>query len=330
MKKNIGLVLLAAATFAAIATFGENVVTPRYYVCDSLVAMYDGVYNATNAAGAWVHDASATNWLDISGNGHLLALNDGDAVSADHMGFVRGAHVAADPLFGGYTRVTIECNVRPTAANAAGKWASAVVGIPYIGYLNWDGRAGAIGVCRPQTESGTAYNYRNYESGYSMIADIVSAGVYQTYSASPSIGSTTAGLNDPVYVNGAQVAANTGALNWNGGTRSSSLSLTVGGSNVAADFRSVRIYGRQLTAAEIARNALVDRIRFDGAEPPEALEPAITCAQIVGGAAGEARVFWTTNSFGWLGTSLVSVALEYSATSDFASSSTNTVPSDSE
>ena len=315
-------IVLALALASARTAAGENVVTPRYYVGESLVAMYDAVYNATNAAGAWVHDAAATNWLDYSGNGHHFALNDGDAVFADHVSFIRGSHVAANPLFSAYTRVTFECNVRPTAADAAGKWASAVVGIPYIGGFNWDGRGGAIGVNRPQTESGTTYNYRNYNSGYSMIADIVSAGVYQTYSASPSIGTTTTSLNDPVYVNGAQVSANTGALNWNGGTRSSSLLLSVGGSKVAADFRSVRVYGRQLTADEIAHNALIDRIRFEGETPPAAIAPSISLSQVANAAvAGEALLALEVDDFGWLASSLTSCAVEYASTSDFASSS---------
>jgi hypothetical protein len=77
MKKNIGLVLLAAAVFAAIDSYGENVVTPRYYVGDSLVAMYDGIFNATNATGELVHDASATKWLDLSGNGRDFTVNCG-------------------------------------------------------------------------------------------------------------------------------------------------------------------------------------------------------------------------------------------------------------
>ncbi len=49
MKKNIGLVLLASASFAAIVSFGENVVTPRYYAGESLVASFiRGSYVAAN------------------------------------------------------------------------------------------------------------------------------------------------------------------------------------------------------------------------------------------------------------------------------------------
>ena len=40
----------AAALCLALAAFAEATVTPRYYVGDSLVAMYDAVSNATNAA----------------------------------------------------------------------------------------------------------------------------------------------------------------------------------------------------------------------------------------------------------------------------------------
>ena len=67
------LPLLAAAAIAP-AAFAESTVTPRYYVGDSLVAMYDAICNATNAAGSWIHDGAATTWLDLSGNGRDWTL----------------------------------------------------------------------------------------------------------------------------------------------------------------------------------------------------------------------------------------------------------------
>jgi hypothetical protein len=63
MKRLLPLFL----SLAAVSTGAT--VTPRYYVSDSLVAMYDAVCNATNAAGAFVHDGAATKWIDLSGNG---------------------------------------------------------------------------------------------------------------------------------------------------------------------------------------------------------------------------------------------------------------------
>lgn len=71
MKRILPALLLSAAAAFARA---ENAVTPRYYVGDSLVALYDAVCNATNAAGSWIHDGAATTWLDLSGNGRDWTL----------------------------------------------------------------------------------------------------------------------------------------------------------------------------------------------------------------------------------------------------------------
>lgn len=73
MKRSLQATSAVLSVFAlctiSFSARAENVVTPSYYVGDSLVAMYDGIYNATNAAGELVHDPSATKWLDLSGNG---------------------------------------------------------------------------------------------------------------------------------------------------------------------------------------------------------------------------------------------------------------------
>ena len=75
-KHKCAFAALAALTLA-IAAFAESTVTPRYYVGDSLVAMYDAVCNATNAAGAFVHDNAATKWIDLSGNGRDFTVESG-------------------------------------------------------------------------------------------------------------------------------------------------------------------------------------------------------------------------------------------------------------
>ena len=91
---------------------------------------------------------------------------------------------------------------------------------------------------------------------------------------------------------------------------------------MAADFRSVRVYGRQLTADEIAHNALIDRIRFEGETPPTAIAPSISLSQVANAAvAGEALLALEVDDFGWLASSLTSCAVEYASTSDFSSSS---------
>ncbi len=182
------------------------------------------------------------------------------------MNILRGSRTASNDVFAAYSPITIEFNARPTAADKAGNWSANLVGIPHIGTFGWDGRTGAIFVMRPHSAVATATNYRSYNSGYSKIANLVSAGVFQTYSATPGYGDDQA-ANSSVYVNGAQVAKTAG-VNWNSDpdTRSASLQVSVGHSKTASDLRSVRIYNRELTAEERAINNAIDKVRFDGAE----------------------------------------------------------------
>ena len=51
--------------------------TANLYVQDGLIAMYDGIENA----GAGTHSASATTWVDLSGNGHDMAISGTNASS---------------------------------------------------------------------------------------------------------------------------------------------------------------------------------------------------------------------------------------------------------
>jgi hypothetical protein len=230
------------------------------YVQDGLVVQYDGLENA----GAGVHDAGITAWKDLTGNGHDLALNANDTVGADCVNIAKASRTASNDVFSAYASITIEFNARPTAMDSAGNWDAAIVSIPYIGAFGWDGRKGAISVRRPQSASATAYYYRSYNSGYNMLSDILGAAKYQTYAACPGYGDGANSADDPVYVNGAKVAKTT-SLSWSGGTRANSFVLTVGNTRTASDVRSIRIYSRQLSATEIAINAAVDKIRFDGA-----------------------------------------------------------------
>ena len=252
--------LFAAATLAT-ATCVADALPATAYVRDGLVVQYDGLENA----GPGVHADDITAWKDLTGNGHDLPLNAGDTVGTNFVNILRGSRTASNDVFSAYTSITIEFNARPAAMDAAGNWDAAIVSIPYIGAFGWDGRKGAISVRRPQSASATAYYYRSYNSGYNMLSDILNAAKYQTYAACPGYGDGKTSADDPVYVNGAKVSKTDG-LTWSGGTRSNSLLLTIGNTKTASDVRSIRIYGRQLSATEIAINAAVDKVRFEGAE----------------------------------------------------------------
>ena len=260
LTRRFAIVIPFAATFAAVAfTVQADSIPATAYVQDGLVVQYDGIENA----GSGLHEAAITAWKDLTGNGHDLPLNSGDTVGADCVNIVKASRTASNAVFSAYSPITIEFNARPTAMDAAGNWNAPIAAIPYIGAFGWDGRDGAISVMRPQSATATAYNYRTYNSGYTKLASLVSAAQFQTYAVCPGYGKKN-DANDPVYVNGAQVAKTSG-MDWDGNTRSSSLTLTVGHSKTASDVRSIRIYNRVLTADEIKINSAVDKIRFEGA-----------------------------------------------------------------
>ena len=258
-RKTTVMIPLAAICAAVAPAVHADTLPATAYIQDGLVVQYDAIENA----GIGIHDANASAWADLTGNGHDLPLAAGDTVGADCLSIVKASRTTATDVFGAYSPITIEFNARPTAMVAAGNWNSPIANIPYIGSFGWDARNGAISVMRPQSASATAYNYRTYDSGYSALADLISAGVYKTYSVCPGYGKKN-GANDPVYVNGT-IVAKTSGMDWDGNTRSASLRLSVGNANTASDVRSIRIYNRVLTANEIKINTAVDKIRFDGA-----------------------------------------------------------------
>ena len=58
---------VAAMVFGCGAAFAGHTVND--YVKGGLVLHFDAEFNSTNAEGVACHDAAATEWLDLSGNG---------------------------------------------------------------------------------------------------------------------------------------------------------------------------------------------------------------------------------------------------------------------
>ena len=258
--------LLASAVCAsAVSAVRADTLPVTAYIQDGLVVQYDGIENA----GTGAHDPAATVWVDLTGNGHDLVLNAGDTVGTDCVNIIRGSRTASNAIFTAYSPITIEFNARPTAMDKAGNWASAIANIPYIGALGWAAHSNskALFVKRPRSEADENDYYRSYNSGYSSLANLIAAAVYQTYAACPGLG-TKSEAASRAYINGAAVAATSG-LNWESTDNPravTNLALVVGGAKTTSDVRSIRIYNRELTAAEIAINNAVDKVRFDGAE----------------------------------------------------------------
>lgn len=304
------LPLLAAAAMAP-AAFAESTVTPRYYVGDSLVALYDAICNATNAAGAFVHDNAATKWIDLSGNGRDFTVTANGSWTDTTFEF-NGLSATLDPGFPYYYTQEVRCKLD------SGRWVLFGAKDPGSEWL-MQGLVSISGQTKQfQTAFDTSGNVNRYWLNASSFTPPFTTTVTYKNLGSGSLSNYCNGEATPVLQNKNRWSSNgQSAIGARPGTPENPSTPTHEGTG---RIQSIRLYSRVLTADEIARNYLVDRIRFEGAAVPEPLEPVVSCVQVAGiGDAGGALVEVSASSFGWLASSLSSARVECSATADFAS-----------
>ena len=303
------LVSLLASAALAPAAFADATVTPRYYVGDSLVAMYDAVCNATNAAGAWIHDNAATKWIDLSGNGRDFTVTANGSWTDTTFEF-DGASATLSPGLPYYRTQEVRLEMD------SGRW-------PFCGSSQgnqvYQGLVTAyIGSTLRLNQFEVAWNGNKDTKMRYLDASGASSSPYTT---TVTYGKPGKGSVD-CFVDGSATTPVTKANSWESDGRSVIGDRSAGGYAGKGRIQSIRLYSRVLTDAEIARNALVDRVRFANAEPPEAVEPAVSCSQVAGiGDAGCAVVRLSASSVGWLASALASATVECSATPDFAAPS---------
>lgn len=239
----------------------------RDYVRDGLVLQYDALENA----GWGLHDPSTTTWVDLVG-GRDLALTADDAVEGDAVLIGLSNHlVPGGALFADHVDATFECDALPVSERSEG--GSPFLIIPYIGSMIWVPNETVFNTRRPQGSAATAqFLYQSYTTGCSSFDEMVKAGVYHTFSVAFLFGPDTSS-QIPVYVDG--VRQSLGSLNFLNYTRTGDLTLTIGNANNQTRFRSIRIYNRPLSEAEVLHNRQIDARRFgdgtdaDGVEASE-------------------------------------------------------------
>lgn len=228
--------MMNAAAGIFLAARRNRKPTARSYVQDGLVAMWDGIENA----GWGSHDAAATTWKDLTGNGYDL-INNGAIVGENC--FTTGINYGwvyrsgAIQVIGG----TVELVFKPN--NPSG-WQTPV----------WLGTSDGI------TNQGNTFYLQGHDGFYG-----ISIGSGQTVSLSSS----------GIRANGWFGAVNGIVRNdftrftttWSrssytslGGSVRSASSITY---RSGCDFFALRIYSRALTAEEVARNYAVDKARFN-------------------------------------------------------------------
>ena len=207
------------------------------YVTDGLVAMWDGEWNADGG----VHDASATTWKDLTGNGCDAALNGsyswGD--KSWNVESTSGRGLATWNIAGPFTDQTIEIVIHPTGNSGWGRimaeW-SAMATLVLKGAAVWMVAWGA--------DSGTAVQ------GYNELALHRHRIVYR--------------YNDSFdyYIDSNKVWTRS-ATGGSGGGTCYFANRSDFNRGIDAKYYCVRLYNRALSAAELLANEIVDAQRFN-------------------------------------------------------------------
>lgn len=223
--------MLIAARNAILAGGG---LSAKSYVQDGLIAMWDGIENA----GWGVHDANATEWVDLSGNGYNITIPSVgstwgvDNVTLSDVSMSRQLPEASRENF------TIECVAAKGDGNA-------------IGALVW--------MKNPSWVGGALVGWTTYGACYYPWSEIARLNVSQL----SAISLTWKPGSQACVQNGVTVATASGGID----SRNVLSELRVGEYNGSKNDKTIcgciRLYSRALTASEIAANYAVDKARFN-------------------------------------------------------------------
>jgi prepilin-type N-terminal cleavage/methylation domain-containing protein len=257
------------------------------YVKDGLILQLDGINNSIDASGAPFHDPGATTiWKDISGNGNDLQFSGNAAdlnnMIKDHSLLLNRGNAYAltnAPIFTSYSAVTIEVCFRPAVNNMQGmlyeygnRSFNQETGIGIWTQHNGSGSfAGNSDLVQIMLKNGSLNNavyqapglktntaaFTTHSNSFSMTAGEYPYKTWIDGNEAPLYNSfPTAGVTSPLT----PLVQTRNAVGRNFIQRR----LTISSNNFGAyaEYASVRIYGRRLTDAEVARNYAEDRKRF--------------------------------------------------------------------
>lgn len=206
------------------------------YVTDGLVAMWDGVWNA----GPGVHDPNATTWVDLI-DGRILTFTEGITIDSDAIGF----------------------SLKESA------YSSNNIGLTTSNVIH-----GEICIDIPSPNTNNQYaqfassNSRVFANAYDFRGGISLANAVAGHGAWPS-GKHTMSAHWPsntLHIDSIQRDAVSTMDGWGVRSKNTIIGDVIrDGQNRGFNGRlhSIRIYNRQLTAAEIAANYAVDKARFN-------------------------------------------------------------------
>lgn len=241
---------------------GAKVPTAADYVQDGLVAMWDGEWNA----GGGVHDAEATTWKDLSGNGYdgeLVAAQLGTGYQWEDNAFVRYANNAngmwtpidiSDRMLAAARNATFSVQIVTGAPVGSNSWTSQIFNLAQTATQGW---SNGITALKRDEVNGTCSTFGGLTYG---TTESFSVSPYNAISCVSLVldGSTIA------FYNGTTLVGNKKPSITPDGTIAG-VFARLGSYSYAYSGRYMRyaIYSRAITAAEIAANYAVDKARFN-------------------------------------------------------------------
>ena len=249
---NRSFVWFFAVSCVSLVAGAGTALTPRDYVQDGLVALFDGEYNAI-VDSTWTHSNDATTWTDlVSGqavtrSGTVAAAVNGKCYTFNDLNS-KGALCYFTKTIEGFTTAaavdgfTIEMVARyRTLKDLGGRIAIGGIGTYFQG-----------GKLTYTTKTGQCGNWLTHAAGCRATSSIV-------YMPDYAVGSVKAYRDGHAY-------SESGAVSWSYGYQLGN-ELQIGSFSTShtadADIYCVRVYSRCLTPEEVAANVAVDRARFD-------------------------------------------------------------------
>ena len=242
-------VTLIVAQFATAQTY-----TAASYVQNGLVGQWDGIDNA----GTGTHDPNANYWVDLKNNTGDFSVFTGVASFTDN-----GLTKNAPGVMATNVTATARADVRTIEVVVSGAPASGWVNAFFIT------RNQHVSFNNDRSGGNRDYFFDYNKFGWRTLQKPTQETIAVTFSDATSAAKC--------YQNGATPTGSKTTNNW--GSPSGSSAMHIGGrtGQTGNDYQAygytvhaVRLYTRELSAAEIRQNATIDQIRFFGA-PAEAL-----------------------------------------------------------
>jgi len=260
---------VAALSLVAVSTTALADLCPNDYVQDGLVAIYDGVYNAKDATGAPIHDASATTWVNLASGAGDFDLPDGSfTVGSSNVTLSTKVTAPNCSVARASGNITLEACVKSETESTTGNDKRFLEILNRAG-MGYDARSGyhfTVYVLNASSPTYGSAKKRYFKCSGANFAD------YAPYVHSVSWVSAN-NTQGTILADGESAGslshfytATTAADPPDGGFR-------IGNADVSYTYFCIRVYNRGLTDDERNLNAAIDAVRFQGKSCDEVTLP---------------------------------------------------------